>query len=89
MWATEEAPMRSDARALLEVFAWSGVVALVVIGILVVAALGGLKPEVAVGIAAVCLIAGAVLIGTKLRGALLGLRPPADRPDGPPEADRP
>jgi hypothetical protein len=78
--------MRSDTKALLKIFAWSGVVTLVLFAVLATAAVGWVKPQTAAFIGLGCFLVGAVLIGRKLGPALTGRR--VDRADRPPETDR-
>jgi hypothetical protein len=81
--------MRSDSKALLKVFAWSGVVALAVMAVLGTAVVGWLKPEIAAVLALGCFLVGVVIVGTRFRGALTSVRPRPDEPDRPPKSDRP
>jgi hypothetical protein len=74
--------MRSDTKALFKLFAWSALLAVVVVGILAAAAFGVIDREVGIGLAIAVLIAGPLLFGRRLSRGLLGLPHKADRPRG-------
>jgi hypothetical protein len=63
--------MKSDMRALLKLFAASALVAVIVLGILVAAALELLTKEVAVAAALVVMVGGAIILGVVFRRGLL------------------
>jgi membrane protein implicated in regulation of membrane protease activity len=86
MWATRKG---ADTKALLKMFVGAGVVALVLMGFLAAAAFGWLNKETAVNMALGTFLVGTVVLALMFGPALSGRRPPKNRPDRPPDTDRP
>jgi hypothetical protein len=76
--------MKSDLKALLKVFGWSFVVAVLIIGVGVAGALGWLTREATIKLMVCCLIAGGALIGQRYGRALVQRDARKDKPAGPP-----
>lgn len=55
--------MRSDVRALFRILMWAGVVTVVVMAVLAVAAFGPLNRAVAAGVGLGVLVVGSILVG--------------------------
>ena len=64
--------MKSDMKALLRIFLWSGVVAALVFAILIAAAAELLKVQTAAIIALGVMVVGGIVIGRASRPHLLG-----------------
>jgi uncharacterized membrane protein (DUF441 family) len=75
--------MRSDTKALLEVFAGSFGVALVVVSVAVTAAVGWLTKEGAAYLMLACIVVGAVAIGRRFRSSLFRQQQGQDKPAEP------
>jgi hypothetical protein len=76
--------MPSDTRALLRIFLWAGVVALVLMAVLAAAAVGRLNHEVAAGVGLGVLVIGGILVGRFGSRGLLAPRKPRN-PDAEPQ----